>query len=93
MIHIEYGEKSLRSPSNMKKLDSPKYIYRKSDGARFTRQKDGKYTFDETLTKGKLRSRYARHALSGPSFVLSEELVSKEDFYAVRRNDGHGDID
>lgn len=93
MTHIEYGEKNLHSPNNMKKLDSPKYIYRKSDGARFTRQKDGKYTLDSSVMKGKLRSRYARNTLVGSSFVLSEELVSKEDFYTYRGNDGHGDID
>lgn len=74
-------------------MKNPKYIYRKSDGARFTLQKDNKYTLDSSIMKGKLRYRYSRSALSGPSFVLSKDLVDKEDSYTYRGNDGHGDTD
>jgi len=77
----------------MTKLQHPKYIYRKSDGARFTLQKDKKYTLDSSIMKGKLRCRYSRIALSGPSFVLVKDAIDKEDFYTYRGNDGHGDID
>lgn len=88
MIHIEYGEKNRRSPNNM---SNSKYIYRKSDGARFTRQKDGKYTLDKSEMSEKYRYKY--NALTGPSFVFSKNLIDKEDFYVYRGNDGHGDVD
>ena len=47
--------------------NKPKYIYRKSDGIRFTLQENGRYTMDESEMVPK--SEYGLEALTGPSFT------------------------
>ena len=67
----------------------PKYLFRKDDGIRFTRQSNGKYTMDKSEMKPKYE--YGFHVLFLNGFVDSIHKCKIEKF--EYKNNGHGDID
>jgi hypothetical protein len=76
------------------KMKKPKYIYRKDDGFRFTRQKNGKYTMDKSLMNPKYEYEY--FVLSGSNFVTNKKDIFDFEIYIKSvepRNDGHGNGD
>ena len=59
-----------------------KYLYRKDDGERFTKQSDGKYTMDKSMMGEKYRYTYA--SLKSHGFVDSLDecvIVNHEDHH------------
>ena len=70
-------------------MATPKYLYRTSDGYRFTRQPDGTYTMDKSRMGRKWKYSYDRlHSLD---FV--EDLRGYEDVRYWSDNECHGDVD
>ena len=74
------------NPMNANNM-SPKYLYRSSDGQRFSLQPNGKYTMDDSQMVPKYE--YPPAALPAPDFVDSKEKCVLE--VHTRHTDGHGD--
>ena len=70
-------------------MATPKYLYRTSDGYRFTRQPDGTYTMDKSRMGRKWK--YSYNSLKLLGFV--EDLRECEIVVYESDNDGHGDVD
>lgn len=66
-----------------------KYLYRKHNGTRFTKQSDGKYTMDGGMMYEPYR--YSYEALKSHGFVdsLEECVIEKYEYHY----DGHGDVE
>jgi hypothetical protein len=67
----------------------PIFLYRSSDGERFTRQANGKYSMDNSRMEPKYE--YPLEVLSSPDFVDSKEKCLLEP--VVSESDGHGNGD
>lgn len=72
-----------------KSAENPKYLFRKSDGFRFTRQSNGKYTMDKTLMNPP--GQWDFEALDNKCFVKSLKQCKIEKY--KNNNDGHGNGD
>lgn len=66
-----------------------KFLYRKDDGERFTKQSDGKYTMDNSEMGEKYRYTYASLKSHGFVDTLDECVIITYD----QHYDGHGDLD
>jgi len=64
-----------------------KYLYRKDDGERFTRQSDGKYTMDKSRMD--IPYRYSYASLKSHGFVDSLDECAIVEY--KQNYDGHGD--
>jgi hypothetical protein len=67
-------------------MNTPKHLYRSTDGARFTRQPNGKYSMDSSQMIPKYE--YGITLLLDKGFVNSLEECKIEQL--VSQNDGHG---
>ena len=67
----------------------PKYLYRKDDGERFTKQINDKYTMDNSMMHKKYE--YSYETLIKNGFVDSIDKCEVVEYHY--HNDGHGDYD
>ena len=68
------------------KLHKPKYLYRSSDGFRFTLRDDGRYSMDATMMVPSYS--WPIESLGHPDFVESLDQCKIEKYESY--NDGHG---